>query len=253
MRNANCCLSFWFPMLKATGVPVPKTEIISLNQGLWFNDGSEEMEDPGEAEARRKNIDDLCSMIGFAAEGLGGYPVFLRTGQTSGKHSWVNTCFLSDPLKIRDHVYEIWEYSECADIIGLDTSVWAVREMLKTSAPFTAFNGFPVTKERRYFFKDGAVCGFHPYWPPVAVEEHVGFKDWRAELDKLNFQSSEEMKELHDLTTKVAKAFPGAWSLDWLWTTDRGWVAIDMAEAHRSFIWREHPTAPKVEFEGAQI
>ncbi len=252
MRDEKCCLSYWFPRLQESGVPVPQTHIIKLPKSIWFACG-EDISDSPECQAMVDQVPQLCKDIAACADALGGYPVFLRTGQTSGKHSWKNTCFLPGRQAIDKHVFDIWEYSEMVDMIGLATNVWVVREMLKVASPFTAFSGFPVTKERRYFIKDGEIAGHQPYWPPHAVKGHTAFVGWEEKLDELNFQSDAEVAKLSDLTRQVAKEFDGAWSIDWLCTQDRGWVCIDMAEAHRSFVWKEHPTAPKCEFEGAQI
>ncbi len=253
MRDEKCCLSYWFPKLQATGVPVPQTHIIQLEKGIWFADCEDDDGASPECKAMFDQVPQLCSDIAACADSLGGYPIFLRSGQTSGKHSWRHTCFVPSKEMIEKHVYGIWEFSEMVDICGLPTHVWAVREMLKVESPFTAFSGFPVTKERRYFFKNGEVVGHHGYWPPEAIEDNTDDPDWMSKLHVLNFETNNEIAELTALTKTVARAFDGAWSLDWLWTTDRGWVAIDMAEAHRSFIWREHPTAPKCVFEGDQI
>lgn len=248
MKRDPTCMSYWFPKLQATGVPVPQTHIIELERGL-----SLDSEDP-EHSSSSEFLKQLYADIDACATSLGGYPVFLRTGHTSGKHQWKGTCFLQGKGNIESHVYRLWEHSECASIIGLPTCVWVVREMLKTQSPFTAFGGFPVTKERRYFIKDGEICGHHPYWVPEAVKDNTRFVCWEEALDKLNFQSASEMIELRALTQRVAMGFDGgAWSVDWLWTEDRGWVCIDMAEAHKSFIWREHPTAPKCAFEGERL
>ncbi len=37
----------------------------------------------------------------------------------------------------------------------------------------------------------------------------------------------------------------GDWSIDWLWTTDRGWVLTDMAVAEQSFHWLDCEYCPK--------
>jgi hypothetical protein len=118
--------------------------------------------------------------------------------------------------------------------------------MLKTEPAFRAFYGkMPITKERRYFDADGCVLGFHPYWPDGAFRNETTEAGWEAKLAALNEMPPEEIAELTALSKRVSDAVPGAWSIDWLWTIDRGWVLTDMAVASESFCWHEHPNTPK--------
>ena len=75
-------LSYWFPILEATGVRVPKTEWWETDADFWpWVDGEE-------SKSANAFIDDLRQRLRER-----GYPVFLRTGHTSAKHSWKDSCY----------------------------------------------------------------------------------------------------------------------------------------------------------------
>lgn len=249
-------LEEWYPIVKDL-VDTPKTEIAYAGKDLTpiLYAGEEGAPDVSE-EMRKLGID-----IAAAAQEVGGFPIFLRTGHMSGKHQWKDTCFVPDRESIAQHVYNIVEYSELADVFGgRPTDVWAVREFLRPRAAFTAFEGMPITRERRYFVVDGEVVGHHPYWPPEAFEilydaewhpskperTHNTSTDlWRDKLELLNADTDSDLIALGALSMKVGAVLPGAWSIDWLWVDERGWVLTDMAWAEESFVWWDHPDAPK--------
>lgn len=228
------CLSYWFPKLQATGVAVPKTRIVTTDVRLIQSlDGIF-------PSGFHSFLDELRAAI---AE-VGGYPAFLRTGHGSGKHQWLDTCFVQQP-DVAQHVANLVEWSECVDMRGLPYKVWAVREFLRLASTFTAFNGFPVNRERRYFIGGGKVLCAHPYWPADAVEGHTKAEFWREKLHVLNEQPADEVALLTTLSEQVAAAFvdDGAWSLDWAMDFGGKWWAIDMAPAERSYHWPGCPVA----------
>ena len=119
-------LSYWLPKLEAAGLPVPKTTLLRMPDEALLDifrvfDGEEVT---GAARPFFENVESAAEAI--------GYPCFLRTDHTSGKHGWERTCYLADSSAIPAHVIGIVEYSEMAGIIGLPCSVWAVREFLPT-------------------------------------------------------------------------------------------------------------------------
>lgn len=230
-------LSYWYPRIKDL-VQTPETRIIHTDLDLLPLVDGEKVE----------GFKSFTLKLVMAGDEV-GWPCFLRTGHGSGKHDWAATCHVPGPFQIPDHVRWLVEWSEMADFLGLPYQTWVVREMLKTDAAFYAFDGeMPITKERRYFAQDGVVLGFHPYWPPDAIEGHTEARGWQERLAVLNEMPDAEVLELCALSARVSRAVPGAWSIDWLWTTDRGWFLTDMAVAATSFCWREHPKAPKGEF-----
>lgn len=223
-------LAYWFPIIEKTGVLVPRTTIFKVDPSVHIIKAAYGEPCP--------EFDPLIKDIEDAADAF-GYPVFLRSGQSSAKHYWKDTCFVQARDEIRSHVLEIMQFSEAADMLGLPTNTWVVREFLPLATDFHAFAGrMPINKERRYFFEGTAVVCRHPYWPSRAFEDqNPDCPDWQERLARLNHESPEEVAYLTEQTERVAKAFDGAWSLDWACTTDGRWYAIDMAEAKTSFHW----------------
>lgn len=242
MNHQRNCLSYWFPRLKASGLPVPKTRIVrwggkpgKLTDML---DGKRP-DDP----AYEGFVREMMS----AVERIGrGGPVFLRTGQGSGKHNWKRTCYVAEPKDIVAHIAELVEWSHMVDMLGLPHEVWCVRELLPVDpvAVLPRYRDMPLVKEVRAFIGSGRVKCNHPYWPPGAIRE--GFSDSayaqmaaseavaKAEL------TVEEIVDAVELAERVADVFAtdGEWSVDLL-KTRNGWYVTDMANAAESFHWPE--------------
>jgi hypothetical protein len=216
-------LEWWFPRIKAAGLPVPKTVIVPT----------------GDCELTRlleetpEGFAVFVDAVRSAAEQV-GWPAFLRTGQTSNKHAWEDTAFLTGPDAIPRHIYALVEFSEIADFMGLDYSHWVVREMLPTMplGKLTAYRNMPL------FTKDGKVQCYHSYWPERAIRD--GKPDWEWEpvsgMRALEIVPS-EVEELTTMAEIAAAACPEEdWSIDFLYTA-RGFFLTDMAIASRSWHW----------------
>lgn len=232
MSELTTCLSTWFPVIEAAGIPVPKTEILhaSAEQCVALLElmGDRKQPRPGLLEPLYQAIADAGARM--------GWPCFLRTGQFSAKHNWKDTCFLQKPEEVPLHVGAIVEWSEMVDFLGLPYNVWVVREMLKTKPIFTAFHGqMPITREFRYFIRDGRIDGKQPYWPEGSLKEQTEDPQWREKLAAISRLWPTDDQHLTDLSLCVAKVLPGYWSIDWLDTVDRGWVMTDAAEGDLSF------------------
>jgi hypothetical protein len=218
-------LAFWLPKLLASGVPVPRTEIVRTEVDLTqLLDGIT----PAGYEAFLLELRDAADRV--------GYPCFLRTGHTSGKHDWRRTCYVEHPEDLASHVAALVEQSALADIMGLPTETWAIREFLRLRVRFTAFGGTPVAREFRTFFRDGECLCLHPYWPPGSIES-PSCRDWRARLEDMGRLGPAQEQALRSRVRRVAREFDGAWSLDFASGKDGIFYAIDMAEMDRSFHW----------------
>ena len=180
-------LADWFPLVEAAGIPVPRTRIVTT--GIELVNLLDGIAVPG--------WEDFTGEVRDAATEM-GFPCFLRTGHGSGKHQWRDTCFLRRPEHVAAQVAMLVDWSYAVDFLGLPTHTWVVRELLPVEAPFTAFKGMPVSKERRYFVNDGVVVGHHPYWPPGAVAEGdprtvhgsmLEAAEWKAMLAPLNVET----------------------------------------------------------------
>lgn len=229
-QDPSNCISYWLPILRSCGVKMPETIIEKADNSIInILDGKES-----------KRFDNLISRLQKAGDKV-GYPCFLRSGHTSHKHGWKDSCCVVKRENMGRHVVDIMEFACCCDMMGLPYDVWAIRELLPLKTSFTAFYGnMPINKERRYFINDGKMICHHPYWPEFVFEDQRKLPDdWREQLAELNDESEIEIKLLTILSGSVADKFPGYWSVDWAMTTDGGWYAIDMAMGKRSFHWSD--------------
>ena len=240
------CLSYWHPKVAELSLPSPRTEIVRLANPKGMTGykidapllkwAFGEPLDSEEEAAHAQLMTDLRDAVGRI-----GTPCFLRSGQTSAKHSWKATCFLESAARIEEHVYGIVEYSECASLCGLPVDVWAVREMLRPRTYFDAFHGgMPISLEVRMFVgPEGMRCA-HPYWPAEAFEKTQAKPDgWEAELRRMHDDiHPADVEMLGARSTDLVRALgDDAWSVDWLFDVDRGWVLTDMALAPCSYHW----------------
>jgi len=224
------CLSFWYPQI-VRAVPTPKTFFVRVSDGwalanlcegqpCWY-------------------FDALCTMLQGAIE-LVGIPCFLRTGMGSGKHNWKNCCYLDDPAKLKQHIFNLVEWSHLVDFMGLDHSVWVVREMLPTKPKFLCqrYGDMPVVREWRYFVDGDKLLYGIPYWPEDALEEgQPNDENWRVCLSYLHEEPGPEVVEL---ATKAGGCVGGKWSVDVLEGQDQ-WYVTDMAIAEVSYGWNMKP------------
>ena len=220
-------LSYWHPRMEPLA-PTPRTRIVTTDLHLdLLLDGKEP---PGFGEE--------LAELRAAAEELPGPPWFLRTGHGSGKHDWGQTCFLTDLDRLGHHVCALVEWSALVDFIGLPTDTWAVREFLPLRASFRAFQGLPIAREFRAFFRDGEVLCAHPYWPAEAIRR-PDVADWEERLREMSELDDQDWVTLWDLTSTVADYFefrdPAGWSIDWAQDEDGKWWALDMAPLELSY------------------
>ena len=216
-------LSYWWPLLEAAGIPTPKTQMVSYTENISpLFDGT-----------TPKGWDDLLANLTTAARFISQTgPWFLRTDFGAAKHSWKNTCFITDLNKIGAHVAAIAEDHEMQFPFAPPCDNWVVREMLPTKPIFTAFWGdMPITREFRFFVRGDEVEYAQSYWLSDAIKgNHPSKKDWRKLLAKASeFIDGGESDILYDLARRVSRAVPGVWSVDLL-DTERGWFVTDMAE-----------------------
>jgi hypothetical protein len=217
-------MTIWFPAVEALGLPHPRTKMLDLSE---------------EAQARAINgeepsPEDLAAWLAAATEI--GYPLFLRSDLTSGKHRWLDTCYVAEWRALVRHVFAVIEDAELHwvwPVVAL-----AFREFVPLDSSFAAFNAMPVSRERRYFAEDGEVRCSHPYWPEGAIAEHAWRgnlpKDWRDRLRLLNEPGPDE-GELATMAAAVTRKLGGAWSVDFAKAKDGRWLLIDMARAGDSY------------------
>jgi hypothetical protein len=233
----KACITYWYRKLLSTPVSMPRTVIlepdVDLHEFCSIFDG--DRCPPAVVEKFEK----LARDIEFQCKRV-GYPVFLRTGTTSGKHSWKDTCFIAGPeTNIKRHLGNLIEDAAMKDQC-LD--VFAVRELLPTEPLFHAFSGeMPIVKERRFFVRDGMVLGHIPYWPKEAFRgQPTSVANWEWLVDELADLNPEDERELTRMTKQAAWVLEGEWSIDWL-LTKKGWYLTDCAPARQSYGWNLLP------------
>jgi len=224
------CLSWWLPRIQGAGLPVPKTHIIvTAVELIRMDDGK-----------TPSGIERFCTRLREAADDL-GYPAFLRTGQCSGKHNWEECCFLAKPDRIMQHVFNLVEWSTLADMIGLPTHVWAVREYLPVEPLYRcrAYGNMPVVPEWRVFVDGGDAKYVAPYWPKEALRRgRPDRADWEASYHAELDLPSVAVDDVCGLASEAGTACGGRWSVDVL-RAGGTWYVTDMAEAERSWGYDE--------------
>jgi len=230
------------PKLVELEMPIPETIFIDMDKV-----------DKNFANAIRKifwmkkpNKEDKIALTKFRRilETMGhkiGYPLFLRTGQTSQKHEWSDTCFVENQNKLLKNAQNLAEWSIMKDFKGgFPINIWVVRKVLKTSPVFTAFSEtkMPVVREFRYFIKDGKILCRHPYWPKEAFKGMAEDKKWKPKLKEMNELKKSEQKILDIMAKKIAGKFKGFWSVDFLQDSKLRWYVIDMATGKDSYHWK---------------
>lgn len=234
-REDKNCISYWLPRLMGADVMVPQTKILTTSVQLV--DLMDCGDDPdGFAE--------FITALGEAVLEV-GYPAFLRTGHTSGKHNWDHTCYVTEESDLACHVYNLVEHSElCGAIPGLPHHVWAAREMLNVQpiCKCTSYGNMPVVREFRFFSdEDGDIKYVRPYWPIDALNDGDPDEEITDSIyGRLStFVNPSEEQEATRLASRAAYACRGdRWSIDVLETCD-GFYVTDMALAKDSFGYDE--------------
>lgn len=100
---------YWYPILKLLRVPTPKTILIDPRVNLMeiVLDNKED-----------KGYDYFIKRLKLAASQI-GYPCFLRSGHTSHKHDWKDSCYLTEESQIKGHINTLVEFCACCDMFGL--------------------------------------------------------------------------------------------------------------------------------------
>lgn len=237
-------MEYWFPRIEAAGLPVPKTTFVTMTDEMQH-----ELYDLVAEGREPKGISDpFIAELGAASEAM-GYPVFLRTTHTSGKHGWETNCYLTAPVHLKRNVCSLIEFSEIVDMMGLPWKIWAVREFLPIDpvGVCVRYGNMPINREFRFFVDEGKVRCFHPYWPAVPLlDGHAVFTVRRFSYAEFCYLDEADLTTLTSLAERAGAACGGSWSIDFLWT-EAGWYLTDMAEAEKSFHWEGCETAESQE------
>jgi hypothetical protein len=226
----------WFPLVKDI-MNTPKT--VTIPMAKRFGDDEEVLaynRPSADPEMRR-----LVSKAQKAVKTLGGYPIFLRSDETSHKHDWVDSCYVTSDDGVEKGIKSIYEFTLMV-MFGLDFHGVAVSEFLKLKTGFHAFNGMPIAREFRFFIRDGEVLCRHPYWPPASIRR-ADREDWLPVLKEMSRIDDVEETLLKVYSREIAAAVKGVnpphdyWSIDFCETEDGYWYLTDMARGENSYHW----------------
>jgi hypothetical protein len=233
----------WYPLIEKV-VSTPKTVMIPMKREFRSFDEALSYEHTEEPEMRRL-IDAAIGAVPF----LGGYPIFLRSDETSNKHGWRESCFVTSDQEMERGVKNILEFT-LMQMFGLSFGGIVVREFLELPHVFHAFSGMPVSREFRYFVKNGSILCRHQYWFPSCMRR-VDREDWLPRLRKLQVLDEKTKDVLDGYALKVSeaveplKASENCWSVDFCFAKGRGWVLTDMAVGNDSYHYTRCPNSPE--------
>jgi len=227
-------LLFWFPKIKGLGIPVPRTEILSIARDdlLGILDGDDWP--PGFIEEARRTAQKI------------GYPLFLRTDLASDKHNWKRGPYLVNEEALPSCIFATIEFNTVADLLGLPFTALIFREFIPLESAFTAprYGDLPIARERRYFIHNGDALCHHPYWIEEAVAKGQPVEsNWVSMLAKLNREGDAEIALLTHYAKKVASILANHWSIDFAKAADGRWLLIDMAIGEESWHPKDCPNA----------
>jgi hypothetical protein len=215
---------YWFPLIKDLPIPQPKTEFVLSKDNWWqYLDG-------------KRLPDQDIATLKEAIKKI-GYPAFIRTDLASGKHHFLDACYVDSEDKVIQTLFNLIEQNALRDL-WFDTII--VREFIYLDYRFRAFGGLPIGCERRYFIRDGEVLCHHPYWVKEAIKFYQQSKNWenlpwQMWLKELNTESEIEVRILTNIAEMVGSVLPGSWSVDFAKDRDGKWWLIDMALAEQSW------------------
>ncbi len=234
MKTDKNSTFYWFPKINDIGVPIPATHCIGIPTDtlwLWIDSGV-----PCKGGLYEEILGDALSI---------GFPLFMRTDFVSSKHNWLDTCYVKREEDLPIHIFRVLEDTALSGDTPGNGLVF--REFIEMNWAFKAFKGLPISKERRYFVRDGKVQCHHPYWIPEAIEEGYHHypppENWRELLAELNKETEAEIEHLTGLAAIVAQAMPEYWSVDFCQGRDGKWWLIDCALGDDSWHPADCPVA----------
>ena len=221
-------MCFWWDKVKHLDIPMPKSVIIPFDKPTQR--AYDTLNEVGLVQNR---------MVMRLAGHIDKYPIFIRTDQSSAKHSWVNSCFIESEDRLRNNLYRILEFNLTCDMMGLPATAFVIREYIPMAEVFKAFADMPVNPERRYFINNGKVICHHAYWIEGAIDSGHHKTDlpadWKAILATANHEGDYEITFLTKQANMIAEILDGFWSVDFCRGADGRWYFIDMAVGEKSW------------------
>lgn len=230
----------WYPKIKHLDIPQPKTEIVEIP----YNEFTKLIDNDGSILSK------YHSRFLKIMELLGPFPIFLRTDNSSQKHSFKKTCRLPDKESLFGHIMELIDSNMASDLVD---NALVFRKWLDLDAGFYAFDGLPINVEARVFINNGTIQCIHPYWPEDAIASWWTHKKlFERQFDtKLPFQINPKWREILKSQNKlvyksilILKKYAEIiidsmgddyWSVDFALGRDGKWYFIDCAAGEVSY------------------
>lgn len=231
-------LYYWFPKIQSLPINLPETIIIPIDSQRYYRIMLDENRMPeSDIEKFYKAADTL------------GYPVFMRTSQSSNKHGWKNTCFVESSEHLTNNLSNLLEHDFLSDLVP---NAIVFRKYIPMESYFTAWYGdFPVNKEIRCFINEGKVACIHSYWFEDAVKQGEKFasdKNWRKKMNLITSISDEDLTSITNQLEQVIPIFGnGWWSVDFSKSVTGTWYLIDMALGLCSYHFKGCPNEPIIQ------
>jgi hypothetical protein len=150
---------YWYPKIKHLDIPQPETKIVEIP----FKKFTELLDGNSTLSEYSKDFSEIL-------QSLKPFPIFLRTDNSSQKHSFKKTCRLPDESSLLGHILELVDSNLASDLMD-DALVF--RRWLDLDAGFVAFDGLPINTEARVFINNSKIQCIHPYWPEDAIQQWV--------------------------------------------------------------------------------
>jgi hypothetical protein len=239
LNHEKNTMNYWFPIVEKCGIKSPKTILIPFKGKLDYGifDGK-----------KSKSYSAFIKLLEQEADKI-GYPLFLRTDETSNKFEWGDSCYVESKEKLYGNLLSILEMIEMS--FGLGFKGVALREFLKLESSFTSHRGMPVAKEFRLFVRNGKLECLHPYWPKQSIIK-PSVADWETKLIELRQLTPDDVNTILKELAKFGDSLPEYWSVDFCKTVSGEWYLTDMAIGEDSYHWAtcEHAQKEMLEHYG---
>lgn len=228
----------WFPAVKDAamhlwavhGIQVPQTTIVEIDSTEQIY-GVLDGEPPPEWNEHEYNV--------WHAVKQYPSPCFLRTDLLAAKHNFLNSCYVKDEYSITRSMVSLVEAHAMSMNLPIPLA-FVVREFVQLKHHFTAFDGLPIAKERRYFVEGMRTVCHHAYWPKEAIINPEPENSWSIYLKDLNAETVHEIDQLSRAASTIGVALEKKtgyrnWSLDFAQDIAGVWWFIDAAIASTSW------------------
>jgi len=221
-------MSLWYPEVSKLLIPQIETHIVKVGNDIlsdWVRND-------------KQLSDKYWKLFEDAINKIDEFPIFLRTDQSSMKHSWKDTCYLKSRDNLKHNLSMLLEEHEMQNMVGeLTYDDIVFRKFIPLETSFTCFHSnFPVNKEVRCFIKNGKILDLRHYWVKGAIESGTPDDDnWEIKLMRLKELTHPDINEIIKQLEKVCKVFNEYWSVDFAKSKDGIWYLIDMARGEVSY------------------